>query len=87
MFSKTSAATAENVPREERRRGKTQVMRLEVVVESVGWTPNWTRRNWFEPRNVVLECWAGEAVTLGYQSLKCFAMWNPKDAHVLFPAL
>lgn len=67
MFSKTSAATAENVPREERRRGKTQVMPLEVVVESIRWTPNWTRRNWFEPRNVVLGCWAVEAVPLGYR--------------------
>lgn len=35
MFSKTTAVSAENVPREERRRSKIQVLSLKVAVELV----------------------------------------------------
>jgi len=65
MFSKTSAATAENVPEEERRRRKIQVLPLNVAGELVGQAPNSTRRNWFKPRSGVLSwCWAGEAAVV-----------------------
>lgn len=62
MFSKASAAAAENVPGEERRKSRIQVLPLEVGVALVGKAPKLTGRKWCQPKNGVLCCcWAGQA--------------------------
>lgn len=96
MFSKASAAAAENVPGEERRRSRIQVLPLEVVVVLVGQAPKLTRKKRCQPRNGALWCCrAGQAaltlklvlLVFYWSLLDCVASWNPKSAHKLLHGL
>lgn len=97
MFSKASAAAAENVPAEESRRSRIQVLPLEVVVVLEGLAPKLTRKKSGASRGMGFSgaAGAGQAALafklvflLFYWSLLgCFAPWNPEDAHKILHIL